>query len=328
MTDRIICIAGPTASGKTALAVEIAKLTDGEVVNCDSMQIYKYMDIGTAKPTEAEKQGIVHHMIDVAEPDEDFSVSRYCAMAAPIVEDIVKRGKTAIIAGGTGLYMDSLIQGNDFAPFPSTGVRERLEQEAEAQGIQVLFDRLKSIDPEAAGKLHLSDRKRIIRALEVYLETGETITEHNRKTQLIPPRYTPIWLGLDFENRADLYERIDRRVGLMLEMGLIDEIQGLLAAGIPEKCTALQAIGYKEFVAALNGECTVELGFVLSDLLTNMERVSDHCSNIAVCVIQHKKAEVDAHVYLNSIKVSGQKEFVDRFNFYREKYSLPEVKNA
>ena len=255
--NNIICIAGPTASGKTALAVELAKELNGEVVSCDSMQIYKGMDIGTAKPTQEEMQGIVHHMIDVAEPDEDFSVSRYCAQAAPIVDDIVARGKTAIIAGGTGLYMDSLIQGNDFAPFPSTGVRERLEQEAEAQGIQVLFDRLAAVDPEAAGKLHLSDRKRIIRALEVYLETGETITAHNRKTQLLPPRFSPLWLGLDFENRADLYGRIDRRVGLMLEQGLIAEIQGLLAAGVPPKCTAMQAIGYKEFVAALKGECTI-----------------------------------------------------------------------
>lgn len=255
--NNIICIAGPTASGKTALAVELAKELNGEVVSCDSMQIYKGMDIGTAKPTPEEMQGIPHHMIDVAEPDEDFSVSRYCAQAAPIVDDIVARGKTAIIAGGTGLYMDSLIQGNDFAPFPATGVRERLEQEAEAQGIQVLFDRLAAVDPEAAGKLHLSDRKRIIRALEVYLETGETITAHNRKTQLIPPRYSPLWLGLDFENRADLYGRIDRRVGLMLEQGLIAEIQGLLAAGVPPKCTAMQAIGYKEFLAALKGECTI-----------------------------------------------------------------------
>ena len=255
--NNIICIAGPTASGKTALAVELAKELNGEVVSCDSMQIYKGMDIGTAKPTPGEMQGIPHHMIDVAEPDEDFSVSRYCSLAAPIVDDILSRGKTAIIAGGTGLYMDSLIQGNDFAPFPSTGVRERLEQEAEAQGIQVLFDRLAAVDPEAAGKLHLSDRKRIIRALEVYLETGETITAHNRKTQLLPPRFSPLWLGLDFENRADLYGRIDRRVGLMLEQGLIAEIQGLLAAGVPPKCTAMQAIGYKEFVAALKGECTI-----------------------------------------------------------------------
>ena len=254
----IICIAGPTASGKTALAVALAKELNGEVVSCDSMQVYRRMDIGTAKPTIAEMQGIVHHMIDVAEPEEDFSVSRYCAMAAPIVEDIVARGKTAIIAGGTGLYMDSLIQGNNFAPFPATVVRERLEQEAKEQGIQSLYDRLAAIDPESAQRLHLSDKKRIIRALEVYLETGETITEHNRKTQLLPPRFTPLWLGLDFENRADLYGRIDRRVGLMLETGLIDEIQGLLSGGIPEKCTAMQAIGYKEFVSALNGECTIQ----------------------------------------------------------------------
>ena len=256
--NNIICIAGPTASGKTALAVELAKELNGEVVSCDSMQIYRRMDIGTAKPTPEEMQGIRHHMLDVAEPEEDFSVSRYCCLAAPIVDDIVSRGKTAIIAGGTGLYMDSLIRGNDFAPFPSTGVREQLDAEADSRGIQVLFDRLKSIDPEAAGKLHLSDRKRIIRALEVYLETGETITAHNRKTQLIPPRYTPIWLGLDFENRADLYGRIDLRVGMMLEAGLVEEIRSLLDSGIPEKCTAMQAIGYKEFVAALDGQCTIQ----------------------------------------------------------------------
>ena len=253
----IICIAGPTASGKTALAVELAKLLNGEVISCDSMQVYKRMDIGTAKPTEEEMQGIPHHMIDVAEPDEDFSVSRYCCLASPIVDDIVARGKTAIIAGGTGLYMDSLIRGNAFAPFPATGVRERLEAQADSEGMEFLLNWLRSIDPEAAARLHLSDRKRIIRALEVYLETGQTITEHNRKTQQIPPKYTPLWLGLDFADRAELYRRIDRRVDLMLEMGLISEIQGLLASGIPPRCTAMQAIGYKEFVNALNGEETI-----------------------------------------------------------------------
>ena len=253
----IICIAGPTASGKTALAVELAKQLNGEVISCDSMQVYKRMDIGTAKPTEEEMQGIPHHMIDVAEPDEDFSVSRYCCLAAPIVDDIVARGKTAIIAGGTGLYMDSLIRGNAFAPFPSTGVREKLEAQADSEGMEFLLNWLRSVDPESAARLHLSDRKRIIRALEVYLETGQTITEHNRKTQQIPPKYTPLWLGLDFADRAELYRRIDIRVDMMLEMGLISEIQGLLASGIPPRCTAMQAIGYKEFVAALHGEETI-----------------------------------------------------------------------
>lgn len=252
----IICLAGPTASGKTALAVELAKEFDGEVVSCDSMQVYRRMDIGTAKPTKEEMQGIPHHMIDVAFPEEDYSVSRYCAQAAPIVEDIVARGKTAIIAGGTGLYMDSLIRGNDFAPFPSTGVRQRLEAQADAEGLEAMADWLRSVDPEAAERIH--DRKRLLRALEVYLETGETITEHNRRTQAIPPRFTPVWLGLDFEDRQQLYDRIDLRVTKMLEMGLLEEIRELLASGVPEKATAMQAIGYKEFVDALASRETLE----------------------------------------------------------------------
>ena len=256
--NNIICIAGPTASGKTALAATLAKELNGEVVSCDSMQVYKRMDIGTAKPTLEEMQGIPHHMIDVAEPWEDFSVSRYCDMAAPIVDDILSRGKTAVIAGGTGLYMDSLIRGNAFAPFPATGVRERLEAQADTVGMEVMLSQLRSVDPDAARRLHLSDRKRILRALEVYLETGETITEHNRKTQAVPPRYSPLWLGLDFARRGELYRRIDLRVGLMLEQGLVEEIRGLLADGIPEKATAMQAIGYKEFVDALDGRCTIE----------------------------------------------------------------------
>ncbi len=256
--NNIICIAGPTASGKTALAAALAKELNGEVVSCDSMQVYKHMDIGTAKPTLEEMQGIPHHMIDVAEPWEDFSVSRYCEMAAPIVDDILSRGKTAVIAGGTGLYMDALIRGNAFAPFPATGVRERLEAQADAEGMEAMLSRLRAVDPDAARRLHLSDRKRILRALEVYLETGETITEHNRKTQAVPPRYSPLWLGLDFARRGELYRRIDLRVSLMLEQGLVEEIRELLADGIPEKATAMQAIGYKEFVDALDGRCTIE----------------------------------------------------------------------
>jgi len=253
--DNIICVAGPTASGKTALAIELAKLTGGEVVSCDSMQIYRGMDIGTAKPTPEETQGIPHHMIDVAEPWEDFSVSRYCEMATPIVEDILARGKTAIIAGGTGLYMDSLIRGNTFAPFPSTGMREKLERQADEEGMEAMQALLRSVDPEAAQRIH--DRKRLLRALEVYYETGIPITEYNRRTQLQPPRFSPLWLGLDFEDRAELYRRIDLRVEIMLQNGLIPEIRRLLDAGIPPKCTAMQAIGYKEFVEALAGNGTV-----------------------------------------------------------------------
>ena len=234
--------------------MELAKKLNGEVVSCDSMQVYKRMDIGTAKPTAEEMQGIPHHMLDVAQAWEDFSVSRYCNQAAPIVDNIIARGRTAIIAGGTGLYMDSLIRGNDFAPFPSTGVREALEKRAEAEGTQSLLEELAQIDPESAGRLHPSDRKRIIRALEVYRETGITITEHNRRTREVPPKYRPIWLGLDFSDRAALYRRIDRRVEIMLEAGLLKEIRSLLQSGIPENCTAMQAIGYKEFLPVLRGE--------------------------------------------------------------------------
>ena len=255
--NNIICIAGPTASGKTALAVELAKEFHGEVVSCDSMYVYRRMNVGTAKPTVEEMEGIVHHMIDVVEPDEDFSVSRYCEMATPIVDDILARGKTAIIAGGTGLYMDSLIRGNSFAPFPTTGRRQELEALADSRGIEAVVELLRAVDPESAQRLHPSDRKRIIRAMEVYLETGETITAHNRRTQALPPRYRPVWFGLEDANRQCLYDRIDARVDKMLEAGLLEEIRSLLARGIPEKCTAMQAIGYKEFLGALAGHCTV-----------------------------------------------------------------------
>ena len=253
----IICVAGPTASGKTSLAVELAKFTDGEVVSCDSMQIYRRMTIGTAKPVPEEMEGIIHHMIDVAEPDEDFSVSRYCEMATPIVEDIIARGKTAIIAGGTGLYMDSLIKGNDFAPFPATGHRQRLEEKLAQVGLDAMLAELAAVDPEAAERSQRNPR-RVIRALEVFYETGETITAHNIRTQAIPPRFDPLWIGLDFEPRQLLYDRIDLRVDIMLRQGLVEEIRELLASGIPENCTAMQAIGYKEFLAAMQGRITIE----------------------------------------------------------------------
>ena len=255
--NNIICIAGPTASGKTALAVELAKEFHGEVVSCDSMQIYKRMDIGTAKPTAEEMDGIPHHMLGVCEPEDDFSVSKYCEMATPIVDDIIARGKTAIIAGGTGLYMDSLIKGNDFAPFPATGHRQRLEEKLNAVGLDAMIAELAAIDPEAVERAQKNPR-RIIRALEVFYETGETITAHNLRTQAIPPRYNPLWLGLDFDPRKLLYDRIDLRVGIMLEMGLEKEIRDLLDSGIPASCTAMQAIGYKEFLSAMDGQCTME----------------------------------------------------------------------
>ncbi len=251
--EKIICVAGPTASGKTRLAVELAKKYDGEVLSCDSMQIYKGMAIGTAAPTIDEMQGVPHHMIGVIDPAEDFSVGKYVELAEPVLQDILSRGKTCIVCGGTGLYADSLLLGRSFAPCPSTGVREALEQEAEQRGIEPLLERLKSIDPEAGAKLHPSDKRRIIRALEVFLETGQTISEHNRKTKLLAPKHEAVWLGLSFENRQDLYDRIDLRVEKMLEAGLLDEIRALLSSGVRPTATSMQAIGYKEYVEALTG---------------------------------------------------------------------------
>ena len=254
--NNIICVVGPTASGKTALAVELARSFNGEVISCDSMQIYRRMDIGTAKPTTEEMQGIPHHMIDICEPDEPFSVRRYCEMATPILEDILARDKTAVIAGGTGLYVDSLIRGNDFAPFPSTGCRERLEERVKTEGIEVLMAELRAVDPESLERSQNNPR-RIIRALEVWQETGETLTAHNLRTQAIPDRYHPLWIGLDYVNRQDLYDRIDLRVELMVRDGLLEEIRQILGSGIPETATAMQAIGYKEFVDAMAGRSTV-----------------------------------------------------------------------
>ena len=258
MSKQIVVICGPTASGKTALSIALAKAFDGEVVSADSMQIYRRMDIGTAKPTKQEMDGVPHHMLDVAEPGEAYSVSRYVEEATACVEDILARGKLPIICGGTGLYIDGLIRGTDYQPAGTdNGIREQLDGEWEAQGAEEMMARLAAVDPDSAARLHLSDKRRILRALEVYLATGETITVHNARTKAIPPRYEAIMIGLNTEPRQILYDRIDRRVGVMLEQGLLQEVQSLLEDGLLDG-TAAQAIGYKELLAYFRGEMTLE----------------------------------------------------------------------
>ena len=257
MKPELIVISGPTASGKTALAVALAKQYNGEVVSADSMQIYRRMDIGTAKPTVEEMEGIPHHMIDVVEPEEDFSVACYVDMASKYVDDILSRGKLPIVAGGTGLYIDSLLSGRTFSAFsPESPLRGELEQRIRAEGGEILLEELAKVDPESAKRLHPNDEKRIVRALEVYLSTGKTITQHNLETQNIPPRYRALTLTLSFERREDMWQRIDRRVDIMMEQGLVEEVRALLDSGVPKKCTAMQAIGYKEMVEAVlhNGD--------------------------------------------------------------------------
>ena len=254
--DRIICVVGPTASGKTKLAVQLAKLYDGEVVSCDSMQIYKHMDIGTAKPTKEEMEGVAHHLIDMVEPGEDFSAGKYVQLADACVQDILSRDKTAVIAGGTGLYVDSLIAGRSFAPVPQTGRREALEAQLRETGGEAMLARLREIDPEAAARLHPADEKRVIRALEVYRETGKTMSRHNADTRLVPPRYEPVYLGLAYADREEMKRIIDLRVDRMVAQGLFDEVRALVESGVPRTATAMQAIGYKECLGCLAGECT------------------------------------------------------------------------
>ena len=258
MSKKIVVVCGPTASGKTALSIALAKAFDGEVVSADSMQIYRRMDIGTAKPSLEERDGVPHHMLDVADPGEPYSVARYAKEAGDCVEDILRRGKLPIVCGGTGLYIDGLLRGAEFQPSGTdNGLRERLEGEWETHGGEHMMARLAAVDPESAARLHLSDKRRILRALEVYLATGETITVHNERTKQIPPRYDALMIGLNTEPRQILYDRIDRRVGVMLEQGLLKEVRDLLEDGLLEG-TAAQAIGYKELLAHFRGEMTLD----------------------------------------------------------------------
>lgn len=253
MPGTVLTIVGPTASGKTRLAVELAQRFHGEVVSCDSMQIYRHMDIGTAKPTSDEMQGIPHHMLDVADPEENYSAARYVEQASSCVDDILSRGKLPIIAGGTGLYRDALLAGRIFAAF-SGKYRQELQQRAQNGELPALYAQLQQIDPERAEKLHPSDEKRILRALEIWFETGKTMTEHDEESRRIPPRYNAVSIGLSFVNREDMWARIDNRVDDMMTLGLEEEVRALLARGVPSSCTSMQAIGYKEMVSALEGE--------------------------------------------------------------------------
>ena len=250
MPAQVLTIVGPTASGKTRLAVELARRFDGEVVSCDSMQIYRYMDIGTAKPTPQEQGGVPHHMLDVADPAENYSAARYVEQATACVEDILARDRLPIIAGGTGLYRDALLAGRTFAAF-SGRYRARLEARARAGELPQLYEELGRIDPERAAKLHPADEKRILRALEVWYETGKTITDHDRDSCRQPPKYAAVSIGLAFTHREDMWARIDSRVDEMMATGLEQEVRALLARGVPPHCTAMQAIGYKEMAAAL-----------------------------------------------------------------------------
>ena len=258
MDNRVICVVGPTATGKTKMGVALAKRFGGEVVSVDSMQIYRGMTIGTAAPTAEEMDGVRHHMVAIADPAESWSVARFTEQADLCIGDILRRGKCPVLVGGTGLYLDSILSGRTFAPGHSGGeIRKSLQAELAREGIESLYCQLREIDPETAARLSIRDEKRILRALEVYRETGETLTAHDARTRLRPPKYRACTIGLTFRDRADLYARIDRRVDTMVERGLLREVEALLQTGLPETATALQAIGYKQFLSVYRGDTPV-----------------------------------------------------------------------
>ena len=236
----------------------LAKRIGGEVVSADSMQVYKLMDIGAAKPSQDEMQGVPHHMLSIVPPWEDYCVARYISDAAQCIDDIVKRGKTPLIVGGTGLYIDSLLSGRVFSARGDTALRQELENEYDMIGGEAMLRKLGGFDPESAAQLSANDKKRIVRAIEAYSVTGKTISRHDLETKALPPRYEAVKYALTYLSRAKLYERIDRRVDMMVLSGLEREVRGLLEIGVPSGCTAMQAIGYKEIAAALRGELNMD----------------------------------------------------------------------
>ena len=259
MGGRIVCVVGPTACGKTTLGVLLAKRYGGEVVSADSMQIYRGLTIGTAAPTEAEMDGVPHHMVAVADAGEQWSAARYAQTAIPIIDGILVRGRLPILVGGTGLWLDAAVRGHGFAAGSAGGeIRQALQARLEREGTAPLLEELRQADPEAAERLHPSDEKRLLRALEVWLETGKTITAHNRETRSRPPKYDAVWIGLQFAHREDMKSLIDRRVDAMVRAGLLEEVRALLERRLPRDSTAMQAIGYKEFLGVLEGTRTEE----------------------------------------------------------------------
>lgn len=253
----LVVIVGPTAAGKTEVAIEMAKILHGEVISADSMQVYRGMDIGTAKPTLAEMQGIPHHLIDVVDPDEEYSVAMFQRDAEQLIEDITARGNLPFLVGGTGLYVRAVIDHYDFTPAArDEKLRKQLMEEAARLGPMAMHQRLAAVDPVTAARLHPNDTRRVIRALEVYHLTGKSINEYQYNDQISQPKYRLFMFGLTMDRQL-LYRRIEQRVDLMLAQGLVQEVRQLLQK-YSKLGTALQGLGYKEIIAYLNGECTLD----------------------------------------------------------------------
>lgn len=255
--DILLCILGPTAVGKTELSVDLARRIDGEVISADSRQVYRYMDIGTAKPSPLQRKLVPHHIIDRIYPDESFSAADFQRLADKAIDEIKGRGKTPILVGGTGLYFRALVDGLFEGPSADEKLRERLRRQAREKGNLALYEKLRRIDPEYAAKIHPNDLVRIIRALEVYEKMGLTMSELQRQWESGETRYRFIGLCL-MRERGELYERIEKRVDRMIEMGFVDEVQRLLEMGYSRDLNSMKGIGYRELAAYLNGEITLD----------------------------------------------------------------------
>ncbi len=255
MKSKLLCLLGPTAVGKTEVAIQLAQHLNAEIVSVDSRQIYRQMDIGTAKPTPEEQQAARHHLIDCVDISHPFSVADYQSLADIAIKDIQNRGKQVLLVGGAGLYFRSIVDGLFEGPGADVSLRKKLEQEAAQQGADVLHNRLRACDPESAERIHPNNLTRVIRALEVYELTGIPMSEHQQQWNPENPRYPFIAFGLTMQ-RAQLYHRIEQRVDIMLANGLIAEVESLLAAGYSRDTFALQSFGYKELIAYLDGKCT------------------------------------------------------------------------
>ncbi len=256
MTTPLIILTGPTAVGKTDLSIQLAKAVDAEIVSADSMQIYKYMDIGSAKVTEEEMQGVKHYLVDEIEPDMPFSVSEYKRMAEEYIDEISSRGKNVIVTGGTGLYLNSLIYDMDFGKSDANQeLREELNKELEENGPAYMYEKLVSLDKEAAERIHPNNTKRVIRAIEVAM-SGEKMNDFSKDLRY-NKKYRPIVIVLNRDRQA-LYDRINLRVDIMLKNGLIEEVKGLLEKGYTKDMISMQGIGYKEIIKYFDGEYTLD----------------------------------------------------------------------
>lgn len=258
MKRPLIILTGPTAVGKTAASIGLAKAVDGEIISADSMQVYRGMDIGSAKISREEMNGVRHYLVDVLEPEEEFNVVKFQHLAKQAAQEIYSRNKIPVVVGGTGFYIQALLYDIDFTENDGDmTLRRELEKTAEEKGTEYLHQLLQQVDPQAARDLHPNNVKRVIRALEFYRQTGQKISEHNRKERAKESPYRYAYFVLT-DDRARLYDRIDRRVDAMMEAGLLDEVRSLRDRGVKRTCTSMQGLGYKELYACLEGECSLD----------------------------------------------------------------------